>query len=288
MPDQLTPHRAVRTTVSSPAGELAALIAEPERPGAPTLLLVPGYTGSKEDFAPILDPLMENGFRAVAIEMPGQHESSGPDDETAYSPSALGPVMAEVVRTLAAGDRRVVLLGHSYGGLVCRQAVLAGAPIAGLILLCSGPAAFTSGNRFEAITAGEPILRNHGPAFLFDSRAQALGLDPHGPEPIAAFMRGRFLASTPAGLLGMGNALLTEPDLVGQLAAALADRRLPVAVMAGEHDDAWPLTDQAEMAARLGTALTLIPGGGHSPAVEAPAALLDELLPLLRTWTARA
>ena len=42
----------------------------------------------------------------------------GPDDEAAYQPAALGVVIAELVGKLAAEGGPVVLLGHSYGGLV--------------------------------------------------------------------------------------------------------------------------------------------------------------------------
>ena len=165
--EQLTPTRAVRTALPSPVGQLAALRSAPERPKG-TVLLLPGYTGSKEDFAPILDPLAAAGYRAIAVDLPGQFESPGPDEETAYAPLALGIVCAAVIAHLAA-DGPVVLLGHSFGGLVARGAALAGAPIAGLILLCTGPAALPAGQRLDSVRAGEPIIRAHGKAAVYDS-----------------------------------------------------------------------------------------------------------------------
>lgn len=284
MPDQLTESVALHTWIESTAGPLAALIASPEaNPTAPVLLLVPGYTGSKEDFAPLLDPLVRSGFVAIAIDQPGQHESRGPDDEAAYLPAALGPVIGSVVSDLAR-DRPVILLGHSFGGLTARAAVIGGAPVSGLVLLCSGPAAFASGNRFDALRKGQPILREHGRRALYDAGQRAAGLDPESPDPLAQFFRRRFLASNTSGLLGMGHALLTEPDLTPDLSKALKHRGAPVAVIAGESDDAWPLEDQRAMAQKLGTELVLVPGGAHSPAVEAPENLLAVLLPLMRRW----
>ena len=94
------------------------------------VLLVPGYTGSKEDFAPILDPLAALGFVAMAIDQPGQYESTGPDDEAGLPAGRAGSGLASVVERLAL-DHPVVLLGHSFGGLVSRAAVLAGAPGSG-------------------------------------------------------------------------------------------------------------------------------------------------------------
>jgi pimeloyl-ACP methyl ester carboxylesterase len=152
------------------------------------------------------------------------------------------------------------------------------------VLLCSGPAAFASGNRFDALTSGAPVLRTYGAQALYDGGQRAAGLDPNDPDPLRQFFRRRFLASSQAALLGMGNALLTEPDRTAELADFLAAGGIPVAVVAGEADDAWPLAAQRQMANSLGTDLVLVPGGAHSPAVEAPDALLAILLSLMRTW----
>lgn len=284
MPDQLTASSALHTIVESSAGPLAALVASPEASAkAPVVLLVPGYTGSKEDFAPLLDPLTQAGFVAMAIDQPGQNESRGPDDETAYLPAALGPVVGSVVTELAL-DHPVVLLGHSFGGLSARAAVIGGAPVSGLVLLCSGPAAFVSGNRFDALTKGQPVLREHGKLALYEAGVRAAGQDPDDPDRLAQFFRRRFLASNESALLGMGQALLTESDRSPELADALARRGVRAAVIAGESDDAWPLEQQRTMAQTLGTELVLIPGAAHSPAVESPENLLAVLVPLIRSW----
>ena len=44
--------------------------------GAP-VLLVPGYTGSKEDFIAVLAPLAAAGHEVLAIDQRGQYESPG-------------------------------------------------------------------------------------------------------------------------------------------------------------------------------------------------------------------
>jgi pimeloyl-ACP methyl ester carboxylesterase len=181
----------------------------------------------------------------------------------------------------------VALLGHSFGGLVGRGAVLSGAPVGGLILLCSGPAAFRSGQRLESLRAGEPIIRSNGKIAVYDSTVSvARASRKVVPADVAELLRARFLASTQAGLLGMGAALQHEPDRVDDLGRALSAGSVPVAVIAGRDDDAWPLSEQREMAGRLGTELVVIDGAAHSPAVENPAGLLAVVLPLLRSWMA--
>jgi pimeloyl-ACP methyl ester carboxylesterase len=281
---QLTPTSAARTTLPGALGRLAALRADAS-PAAGTVVLLPGYTGSKEDFSPILDPLAAAGFTALALDLPGQFESDGPDDEGAYAPLRLGEVVADVITPLAQRGP-VVLLGHSFGGLVARGAVLSGAPVAGLILLCSGPGAFRSGERLRSLRAGEPIIRAHGKAAVYDSTVSTgRAARKTVPADVAELLRRRFLASTRAGLLGMGAALQHEPDRVDELHNRLSARPAPAAVIAGRDDDAWPLTEQRSMAVRLGTELVVIDDTEHSPAVENPAGLLAVLLPLLRAWT---
>jgi pimeloyl-ACP methyl ester carboxylesterase len=289
MREQLTPTSAVRTTLPCATGPLAALDADPRLAGRPpvgTLLLLPGYTGSKEDFAPILDPLCANGFRALAVDLPGQFESPGPDDEDSYAPLTLGRVIAGMVDHLAANGGPLVLLGHSFGGLVARGVVLAGATVTGLVLLDSGPGAFRFGQRYAALRAGAPILRRDGRAVVYDRTvATARAERKTVPPDVAALLRRRFVESNQSALLGMGHALQHEPDRVDDLRRALSVTKTPVAVIAGRDDDAWPVPDQHEMAVRLGTDLAIIDGAAHSPAVENPAALLAVLVPLLESWT---
>ena len=150
-----------RTTIHTPRGAFAALEAVPasgvcEREAA---LLVPGYTGSKEDFLAILDLLADGSRQVVAIDMRGQFETAGPDDPGGYAAAALGADIAAVMH--ATGARHLV--GHSYGGLAGREAVLGpdGAEIASFTLMSSGPAALTGARAKElremlaALGAGE-------------------------------------------------------------------------------------------------------------------------------------
>src|SRR3954447_14381436 len=137
---QLADHDAAARTFDGGAGPLAAL---DTGAGAPrgTVLLVAGYTGSKEDFAPLLAPLAAAGVRAVAIDQRGQYESPGPDDPAAYSVAELADDLLAVARQLR--EERggpLHLVGHSFGGLVSRAAVLADpAAFTSLTLLGSGP-----------------------------------------------------------------------------------------------------------------------------------------------------
>jgi pimeloyl-ACP methyl ester carboxylesterase len=288
---QLTPNGADRVDLPGRYGPVAALrrraatAAEPR----PTALLIPGYTGSKEDFSPLLDPIAAAGFDAIAIDLPGQYESAGPDDESAYLPAALGEVIADLVGKLVADGGPVVLLGHSFGGLVVRGAVLAGASVAGVTLMGSGPAELPDGPRRQIIEIGEPTMREHGieAAQLLREQLDAMSPPRPGHTPaLAAFMRERFLRSTPAALLGKARALRTEPDLVSSLARVLHASGTPSLVCCGELDDAWPVSAQRDMADRMDADFAVIPTARHSPNVENPEGLLATLIPTWRSWLA--
>jgi pimeloyl-ACP methyl ester carboxylesterase len=282
---QLAEHHAERIELPGPHSPIAALSTTASDDAV--ALLVPGYTGSKEDFVPLLDGIAGAGFRAIAVDLPGQFESPGPDEESAYLPAALGQVVVGLVESLVSQGKQVFLLGHSYGGLVARAAVLAGAPVAGLTLMDSGPAALPDGTRREALGLGEPLLRENGVEAAYTVREQMNARFPSWvqlPAELKSFYRHRFTSSSPFALLGMADGLRYEPDLVDSLAKTLRARHLPALVVAGEGDDAWSVPSQRDMAARLGAPFATVSNAGHSPNTENPAGLLEILLPAWQGW----
>jgi pimeloyl-ACP methyl ester carboxylesterase len=229
---------------------------------------LPGYTGSKEDFRLLLAPLSEAGHHALAYDQRGQHESAGPDDPAAYSVDALA---GDLLDLLAALPRPAHVVGHSFGGIVARAAVLRQPAAArSLTLLSSGPAALT-GPRTAAMQLLRPLLDAGGIVAVADALDAVA--PPHEPPDLRAFLRARLLASSVTGLVAMGDALTSEPDRVQELAAT----GVPVLVAHGENDDAWLPALQADMARRLGARHVVVPGAMHSPAVENPAATLATL-----------
>jgi pimeloyl-ACP methyl ester carboxylesterase len=284
-----------RTEIQTSRGWFAALEALPV-PGVcerETALLIPGYTGSKEDFLALLDQLAAAGRRVVAIDMRGQYQTPGPDHHgysgkvDGYAPSALGADIAAIA--VATGTRHV--LGHSYGGLVAREALLdhlAGNDIESLTLMSSGPAALT-GPRADELRAmlgalgvldalgvpdGAGIPGTLPIAELWESYLEPQEVAAGTPAAIVAFLRERMLSNDPDALIWMARHLLTAPDRTDEL-ARVSD--LPVLVVYGENDNSWSPAAQEEMALRLGARRICIPGAVHSPNVEAPATTASAL-----------
>ena len=268
--------RAAQVEVELPGFTLAALRTGGET--NPPVLLVPGWTGSKEDFGPILEPLGEAGYLVTAVDQRGQFRSPfRPDGD--YSPIALGNDLRLAAAALGGG---VHLLGHSFGGLVARAAVLADPDqFRSLVLLDSGPAGVDDGRR-ERLDLMRPVLAQHGLAAVYQALVQLDASEPGYKPPSdeeARFMRERFLASDPQALIGMAEALIDEPDLIADLAAA----DLPILVACGADDDVWSPQIQAGMARRLGAPYTAIAGAAHSPAVENPTATVATLVEFWRS-----
>jgi pimeloyl-ACP methyl ester carboxylesterase len=277
-----------RLTIETSRGKFAALEALPPsgvRDRQPALL-VPGYTGSKEDFLLILQALAAAGRQVVAIDMRGQFETPGADDAAYYQLGALAADVAMVADWLSdghdsatgadggSGGRGVHLLGHSLGGLVTREVLLSqAAPISSLTLMSSGPGAL-SGPRARTLENLLAELGGTGPAGLgaeveriWRTRLQPEAVAGGVPQPIIDFLGTRLLSSSPTGLRAMAETLLTCPDRTPALARLGA---VPLMVVYGENDDAWDPAAQEDMAARLRAQRICIPAAAHSPAVEAP------------------
>jgi pimeloyl-ACP methyl ester carboxylesterase len=274
--DQLTVGSARPVLIDTAMGSVAALRCGAD--DAPPALLVPGYTGSKEDFGPILQTIADAGFGVTAIDLPGQFESAGPQAPGDYTPDRLAAAVLDVAAALGPG---VHLVGHSFGGLVTRAAAISRpSAFASLVLMSSGPAAI-AGRRREHMELLAPVFESGGLEAVYAASQAVDAADPDylPPRPeLAEFLRRRFLAGAPAMLLGMGDALRAEPDRVAELAAT----RLPVLVLCGADDDAWPPAVQHDMAQRLGAQQVTISGAAHSPAIENPTATAAALVSFWR------
>lgn len=258
-------------TLQTPRGPFAAHRAFAEHPVG-HVLLVPGWTGSKEDFTPLLPLLAAAGYDVTAYDQRGQFETAGePGDD--YT---LQGFAADALAVRSTSDREQShLLGHSFGGLVAQQAAV-GDPSswASVSLLCSGPGALGDSparplKRLVGAIGKVPLLQIH------ELREQGI----KRPAQITGFLARRFVANAPASLKAMTQLLIDAPDIVDGVAAT----QLPVWVGRGADDDAWPHDVQATMAQRLGTEIHIVPDSAHSPAVENPDALMRAWLPFLKT-----
>ena len=268
--------------VPSPAGELSGLLTGPSAPvlvdGTPAIsavsapggagenraLLVPGYTGSKEDYSTVLPFLGEAGWDVLAYSQRGQGGSAAPAGLGAYGMSDFVGDLIAVAEAWAGTTGRVHLVGHSFGGIVARAAVVKRPDLfASVTLFCSGRAVYDWMNTLPILDplptgpgARQQVLR----AYFPDMNFAEVGVG------WAEFQRIRALDTASENLVGIARILSQlRPDT-----PALAATGVPVHVLYGDQDEIWPPSWYAEEAADLGARESIIRGGTHSPQLQFP------------------
>jgi pimeloyl-ACP methyl ester carboxylesterase len=260
---QPTPDDVDVVGIDLPVGRLTAYRVVPFGPSKGTVLIVPGYTGSKEDWRTFMPLLRDAGWTAVAISRRGQADSAAPDDRGAYT---LDQEAADVVRVAALLDdgAPVHLIGHSLGGVIVRAAAIASpSSFRDVTLFCSGPHGWANRKAAEKTIVAETCSNRA----LFDAQNPLWAGRPDEELPDdPRFVRERFDHTSVLSVLA-GAAILEDTT---DDTAALASTGLPTLVAHGIWDGAWPIPWQHDMATRLGADYAVIPESYHGPQVENP------------------
>ena len=254
-------------------GSIHLTIAE-EGVGGRPLMLVHGFTGAKEDFGDFLVPLAERGWHVVAPDLRGHGASDKPADESAYTLSIFaGDVLALAD---ALGWSRFTLLGHSMGGMIAQQMLLA-APdrVEALILMDTAHGRLEGALDEGMIERAIAYIRANGIEAwkqMMESQADR-GLSTPADLRVRAerpgyveFGERKLLAVSPAMVASVLGQFATVDDRLELLAA----HTTPTLVIVGEQDK--PFIGPSERMADVmpGASLAVIPDGGHSPQFESP------------------
>ena len=252
-------------------GDVQLAIAEAGIGGRP-VMLVHGFTGAKEDFTDFLEPLAERGWHAVAPDLRGHGASDHPGDEESYSLAIMAADLLALADALGWGS--FVLLGHSMGGMIAQQLLLAHPErVRALVLMDTthGPIDWVEPDTRELAAA---VVREQGIPALMEALKLLRDEDPlmtpaflrllHDKPGYSEFCDAKLLASAPAMWLAMSNAMLTQPDRLDRL----DDVDVPTLVIVGEQD--IPFVAHGERMAKMipGARLAIIPDAGHSPQFE--------------------
>ncbi|WBM81604.1 alpha/beta hydrolase [Cryobacterium breve] len=260
--------RAFRFEV--PSGSLAALAWG--EPGHPRVLLVPGATGSKEDFVLLAPLLADAGYFVESYDLAGQFESAGAGPEAGES-FDYRLFTADLVAVLEAGTTPVHVLGYSFAGIVAEIALVEHPGLfASLVLLGAPP---LTGQTFRGVRWIGPLswlLPAHTIASLLmwglvTNRNQA-------PPGRLHLVRLRFEYTIRRSVDEIMQLMKNAPDLQQDLART----PVPLLVAVGERD-LWPLGLHHAFATRIGAQLCVY-RTGHSPCETTPHQLARDLLAL--------
>nr|WP_202107001.1 alpha/beta hydrolase [Agromyces seonyuensis] len=267
-----------RSFFEAPSGPLARIEHGPEN--GQRVLLVPGATGSKEDFLLMLPLLAAAGYRVESFDLAGQYESAeaGPErlGRESYDERLF---LDDLLAVLDDGDvpgterRPVHVLGLSFAGTLAQLALLRRPRrFASLTLLSSPP---LPGQAFRGVKTIGPLSRfttpHQGAALMLWGVRNNLNKVPPGR---LRFVRERFDLTRRASVDDIIGLMMRTPDLRDAVRAA----RIPKLVAVGEHD-LWPISDHEAYARSIGADLAVYPTG-HSPCETTPHQLVRDLLAL--------
>lgn len=237
----------------------------------PPLLLLHGFTGSVENWAPLVQSLRD-AYRLIVIDLPGHGRSSVPSAPSDYAMPLVSRHIIALLEHLGYEDAH--LLGYSMGGrLALYLALYYPHRWRSLILESASPGLASAAERQARVEAdnalAEAIEREGIEAFvarweklpLFASQQQL-------PASIRDEHRALRLRNNPSGLAnslrGMGSGI--QPPLWTRLAALT----LPTLLITGALDHKF-INIARQMLARIPHArLEIVPEAGHTVHLERP------------------
>lgn len=227
----------------------------------PTAVLVHGAFAESASWNGVIQRLYTAGVSAVAVANPLR----GLAGDAAY-----------VRDVLASIDGPVVLVAHSYGGMVITEAAAGNDKVAQLVYVCAfapdhGESAFALSTKFPGSTLGESLA-----AYPVSSGGNELAIR-------RDVFRQQFAADLPAieaGLMGATQRPVTQAALSDELATDQpAWKTIPSWFVFSDQDLAIPVALHRFMAQRAGAKNTHeIAGASHALSVSQPDAVAEMIL----------
>ena len=261
---------ALRTIESTPAAASTA----------PTLVFLPGRGHSAAMWAPFFEAFRERAA-LIAFDLPG-FGHSGASTERPRSQEAALELFARPLEAALQGAGPLVLIGHSLGGLCALELALRGrVEVAGVVLIGSmglGPYVSPRARAYlrmgpERLARIAHRLGRSGPGVSHAAKDADMAALRH---ELHAVPGGRPLAKRAFDMLVplFGDAI-SRRDRLSELA-------LPVLLVWGDHDEAFPLPIAMAAQARVPLAELEVLSAGHSPHLEVPELVIARIERFLR------
>jgi 2-succinyl-6-hydroxy-2,4-cyclohexadiene-1-carboxylate synthase len=231
------------------------------------LVLLHGFTATGRSWDPVVAALAER-YRCFAPDLPGHGDADG------RRPATFDAVAAYVG---ALRLERFALCGYSMGGRLALHVALRDPRVQRLVLVGASPGIADAAER-EARRTADLALADRIEQIGLEPFVQEWGAQPlfaGQPRGVAAAAREDRLRNTATGLaaalrgLGTG-AMVPLWDRLGEL-------RMPVVLVAGEHDDKFRAIAERMAAAIPDARVVVVPDAGHAVHLERPDAVAGAL-----------
>jgi 2-succinyl-6-hydroxy-2,4-cyclohexadiene-1-carboxylate synthase len=233
------------------------------------LVLLHGFTQSRDCWGPAGDGLAAAGHEVVALDLPGHGHRS----HVELGPEAGAPALAD------AGGAGT-WLGYSLGARWALAVALARPDVVRSLVLVGGTAGIDDPVERARRRAEDEALAAHVEAVGVDAFvAEWVALPLFAGIPPEHRCDDARRANTVAGLAS--SLRLAGQGAVAPLWDRLGEIRVPALVVAGERDERYAALGRRLVDALPDATLALVPGAGHAAHLERPQAFLDAVLPFL-------
>jgi pimeloyl-ACP methyl ester carboxylesterase len=260
--------------IGAPSGHLAAWVMGDA--GDPWVVLVPGATGSKEDFSLMMPDLAGAGYFVLSYDMAGQYQSAAAGPENLVPPRLhydYDLFVRDFLAVLETAGKPAHVVGYSFAAIVVQIAYAQRPELFQTLTLLSCPP--EAGQSFRGVSRigrfSSWANGRIGAALLIWGIRRSFVRVPRSRQ---MFVNYRFRFTRRASVRDIYVLMKNVPDLRGVLAAA----SLPKFVAVGEHD-LWPLQLHRKFAQAINARIAVY-RGGHSPCETSPHQFSRDLLAL--------
>lgn len=240
-----------------------------------------GLTRNSKDFEELAPRIASKGRRVIVPDVRGRGLSDRDPNSANYHPKTYARDVLALMESLAIP--RAAFIGTSMGGIITMTlAAIRSSAVTAAILNDVGPAIAPEGlARILAYTGKDPGVRSWDDAVEYVQRTSAAALPNLGPDDWRRFAKRTFRDKGNGPQLDYDPAIsgpLRPPSRLAKLVAWLLFRRLarkrPTLLVRGALSDVVS-HDIAERMKRHAPGLELaqVPGVGHAPMLDEPAAI---------------
>lgn len=284
---EVWPENCHKWTLPTPSGNISGVslladsfsgIQDDDTLARESVLLLPGLTGSKEDFLYLLPLLAAEGYDVHSFDLPGQFESAGavPPGTVGYDWHFFEAALVAVLEKIGYAH----VLGLSFAGLLAEKVALSRPNLVRSLSLMSTPP--KTGNGFSRVKFLGFLSRVATPRMIANLMMGAIYLNVIPVDRARLrFVRRRMHYHVFCSVTDTLRLMLHIPADLRQV----KNLPQPKLLLVGEHD-LWRVADFRKFAREIGASMRVYQAG-HSPCETVPHQVARDLVEFYRKTASR-